>query len=145
MTSSVQELLPHNESNKIRTDVLLKDLSDRVGELYVWDIVPQVDVLFYSYSPFDYVEPDALSNSVPMGGWPAQSPIVTEQAQEYGDPHNLVKTLYENPNVYFIDYAERDEQILVQYIKDHYNTNVICEEIEQIEWYGVYSFHPMDP
>lgn len=145
MTSSVQELLPHNESNKIRTDALLKNLSDRVGELYVWDIVPQVDVLFYSYSPFDYVEPDALSNSVPMGGWPAQSPIVTEQAQEYDDPYNLVETLYENPNVYFIDYAERDEQILVQYIKDHYNTNVICEEIEQIEWYGVYSFHPMDP
>lgn len=145
MISSVQELLPHNESNKISTDTFLKNLSDRVGELYTWDIVPQVDVLFYSYSPFDYVEPDALSNSVSMGGWPAQSPIVTEQAKEYGDPYNLVKTLYENPNVYFIDYAERDEQVLVQYIKDHYDSNVICEEVEQIEWYGVYSFHPMDP
>lgn len=125
-------ITPHNESRKKEADTLLEVLTSRDDCLYAWDIFAQIELLCGYYSPFDYVEKGALSNSVLLGGWPAQSPYMTERIGEFGDPYNLIKDLAENKNVYLVDYQGHVQSMVTEYIKEHYDASVSCNEVERI-------------
>lgn len=57
---------------------------------------------------------------------------MTERIGEFGDPYNLIKDLAENKNVYLVDYQGHVQSMVTEYIKEHYDASVSCNEVERI-------------
>lgn len=122
------------------TNEFLQDISQKQENLYVWDIFFATGVLLQSYGPLDGLPEGYFSNSVFLGGWPSQNPIMAETASRYGgDGYNILELLATNDNVYYVAQEEPPAEILT-YIQEHYSPEATCVEVDSHNAFRIYQY-----
>ena len=93
----------------------------------------------FVFSTYEKIEDDTFSNVRPLGDWDTYTENYYNFKKMY-NIDNLMKSLYEKDNVYLISgnviWGESYKEyinIIVQYIKEHYNINVNYSVIKEFD------------
>lgn len=82
------------------------------------------------FSAFKHIGEDFYTHQVDLGGWLARTPFMHKIMKD-NNISNIYTALYENDNVFF--YTSASDQLLLQYLHDHYNENVSMSIVRQFD------------
>lgn len=118
----------------------LHTISENQDNLYVWDIFAIECVLEGAYTPYEAFDFGVLSNSVYTGGWFINTPIMSNNAERFGEKNNPYKLLAHSQNVFLVTLAGMDINDTLSYIRRHYNEDAQSRCIAELNEIVVYSF-----
>ena len=118
----------------------LSEISEKQENLYVWDIFAIERVLEGAYTPYEAFDQGVLSNSVYTGGWFVNTPIMSDNAERFGEKNNPYKLLADSENVYLVTLAGMDINDTLSYIRRHYNESAQSRCIAEVDEVAIYSF-----
>ncbi len=73
---------------------------------------------YYFFDAYQMIPEDFYSNQINIGGWMAQTPIITEIKRENGID-NVFRALLEKDNIYL--YTANSEKMISKYLSEHYS------------------------
>lgn len=125
--------------NKMTYDDLKNDRYE-VTRLYEYMSNNEEDILvadrnvfrwnYKFFSAFKHIGENFYTHQVDLGGWLARTPFMHKIMKD-NNISNIYTALYENDNVFF--YTSASDQILQQYLHDHYNENVSMSIVRQFD------------
>lgn len=118
------------------------ELQSQPENLYIWDYQSYADASQQYASPLDEYPANFMGNSLVLGAWPVEMPLMREIASPFGDPGNLMRILTENPNAYYVfenNNPYMTVEAMEQYIRDHYNPTASFSKVEAVGGYTIYS------
>ena len=140
--SDIKEINPYTTPDRESLEKLSNELSANGDALYIWDYQSYADASIRYASPIDGFPVNWMGNSLVLGAWPVEMPLMREIASPFGDPGNLMRILAENPRAYYVfenNNPYMTTEAIEEYINDHYDPNVVLTEEKAIGGFTVYS------
>lgn len=140
--SDIKDIPAYTTTDKESLEALSSELIKNGDKLFIWDYQSYVDAAMQYASPLDEYPKNWMGNSLVLGAWPVEMPLMREIAEPFGDPGNLMEILATNPNAYYV--FEQDNPYMTvaaieEYINDHYNAEAALVEEMTVGGYTVYS------
>ncbi|MCQ2519446.1 MAG: hypothetical protein MJ107_02825 [Lachnospiraceae bacterium] len=140
--SDIKDIPTYATTDKESLENLSNELIANSDKLYIWDYQSYVDAAMQYASPFDEYPVNWMGNSLVLGAWPVELPLMREIAEPFGDPGNLMEILATNPNAYYV--FEHDNPYMTvaaieEFLQDHYSMEASLVEEKTIGGYTVYS------
>lgn len=140
--SDLKDIRPYTVPDKESLEKLNNELKENKDNLYIWDYQSYADASIRYSSPLDAFPTNWMGNSLVLGAWPVEMPLMRKIAAPFGDPGNLMRILAENPNAYYVfenNNPYMTTEAIEEYIKDHYNPDAVLREEKTIGGFTVYS------
>ena len=118
-----------------KTGFLLEDIGEK-EELYIWNIWNYDAELEVLQRNNKLPSKSLLSHHVAMGEWVSGQIYFKEHLESIG-ARNLMKSLLDRPDTYYVG---KDEQVVYQWLKEHYSENIKIEHVKDIGKYPVWQF-----
>lgn len=140
--SDIKEIPAYVTVDKESLEALSNELKGNSDSIYIWDYQSYADASMQYASPLDEYPENWMGNSLVLGAWPVEMPLMREIARPFGNPGNLMEILVENPHAYYV-FEHTNPYMTVEameeYIRDHYKSDAVLYEEETIGGYTVYS------
>lgn len=144
----VQRGIPFQDSNhnsiidlfSARMDSETSFLLESLGgneELYIWNIWNYDDELSKLQRNNKLPSKDLLSHNVAIGEWVSGQVYFIEHLESIGAP-NLIKALLYRKDTYYVG---KDEEIVYQWLKEHYSDDVKIEHVKDVGEYPVWCYY----
>ena len=118
------------------TSSLLESLCEN-EELYIWNIWNYDDELSVLQRNNKLPSKDLISHNVAMGEWVSGQIYFKEHLESIG-ASNLMESLLSRPETIYVG---KDEQIVHQWLKEHYSENVKIEHVKNVGTYPVWRYY----
>lgn len=140
--SDIKEINSYVTPNRAELEQLDKELKSHPENLYIWDYQSYADASMQYASPLDEYSVNWMGNSLVLGAWPVEMPIMKEIAEPFGHSGNLMKILADNPNAYYVFELNNPYMTLEAmetYVRTHYNPDAVFNEVNNTGNYCIYS------
>ena len=117
------------------TSFLLENVGEK-EELYIWNIWNYDEELEVLQRNNKLPSKKLLSHHVAMGEWVSGQIYFKEHLESIGS-RNLMESLLGRPDTYYVG---KDEQVVYQWLKEHYSENIKIEHVKDIGEYPVWQF-----
>lgn len=117
------------------TSFLLENVGEK-EELYIWNIWNYDAELEVLQRNNKLPSKNLLSHHVAMGEWVSGQIYFKEHLESIG-VRNLMKSLLDRPDTYYVG---KDEQVVYQWLKEHYSENIKIEHVKDVGKYAVWQF-----
>lgn len=118
------------------TSFLLENVGEK-EELYIWNIWNYDEELSVLQRNNKLPSKNLLSHHVAMGEWVSGQIYFKEHLESIG-ARNLMKSLLDRPDTYYVG---KDEQVVYQWLKEHYSENIKIEHVKDVGEYPVWSYY----
>ena len=114
-------------------------LLDKTGEneeLYIWNIKAYDDELAKLMKENRLPSDELLTHNVAIGEWVSGQVYFKEHLERIG-AQNLMKSLLDRPDTFYVG---ENEQIVFQWLREHYSENIKMEHVKDIESHSVWRY-----
>lgn len=117
---------------------LMKNLNS-TGKIYVWQTM-KVDMVFKGYTLFEAPRYGEFANSLSIGGWITEMPIMNKKLRDMGIT-NVIESLITDKRVYYIGDRNMSLDVLLTYLKENYNPKTYFKVVDKIDDVVIYKFY----
>ena len=118
------------------TTFLLENVGEK-EELYIWNIWNYDEELSELQGNNKLPSKNLLSHHVTMGEWVSGQIYFKDHLESIG-VSNLMASLLDRPETFYVG---DDEQIVYQWLKEHYSENIKIEHVKDVGEYPVWSYY----
>lgn len=126
-----------HDDTVIRRDTLM-DALNATGNIYVWQTI-KINMVFGGYTLFESPHKGAFANSLSIGGWTTEVPMLNEKLKAMGIT-NVIKSLITDPRVYYIGENDGSMDVLLTYLRENYNATTYVRKVDEIEGVSIFKF-----
>lgn len=126
-----------------RTDVrsFLEYISNDSDNLYAWPIGVASGDLMQTYGEIKGIDNGYLQNSVFTGGWMTPAPIFTQKLEGHGNTRSIFENLIYDDNTYLVGKGDGMEELYLQYLQIHYQSDIKYEIKQEMNGYMIYDYY----
>ena len=106
-------------------------------ELYIWNVHAYDEELSPLQRNNKLPSKDLISHNVAIGEWVSGQIYFKEHLESIG-ASNLMESLLSRPETFYVG---KDEQIVHQWLKEHYSENVKIEYVKDVGTYPVWRYY----
>lgn len=131
-TNSLMELF----SAKQPSETFLLENTGKNEEIYIWNIWDYDDELGVMQKSNKLPSKQLLSHHLAMGEWVSGQVYFKEHLESIG-VDNLMKALIDRPDTFYVG---KDEEVIHQWLKEHYSESVKMDYVKDIGTHPVWRF-----
>ena len=124
-------------ARKTENNAFLLDEMGENDELYIWNVHNLDEELAVLQNNNKLPSSNMLAHNVAIGEWVSGQVYFKEHLDNIGAP-NLMKALLYRPDTFYVG---KDEDIVHQWLKEHYSESVKIEHVKNVGKYPVWHFY----